>query len=288
MGGKASYDFQGKNHWRRWWANRIAQSCGTARYILRNKRILFLSGQEGGEGELLIEKGFSKENLVACDIDAKNTKRMREQGFPAITGDLCTAISTWQPDLPLHGVCADFCCSLNQSAQDFIYALMSSGALHPGLCVGINLMRGRDAISNQVRNDLGEMFFGRPRWGPLRPIRDELDRHRAWMWWLMLLSQFTPNVADRGGVVVLSNELAPLLEYAIVSMNPSFTTYKSGSLSMDSVVFTWPDQLKASRTVDADDQWVQLRGRRSIHGKRLGITRRKIAAMRAVTTMQCK
>lgn len=298
MGGKASYDFQEKNHWRRWWVNRIADKCGGNRSELRSKVALFLCGQEGGEGEQLVEKGFSRNNVFAIDIDSGNTKKARQQGFPAITGDFCTAVKAWPHDQRLDAICADFCCPFNPSSFDLAIAILHSPITRPGLCIAINLMRGRDPEFGYFRNFLSQMYVGEAAdWITEGLGIDSISKHRGFAWYAYLMAHFTQHymqiTGDSDGVIegFDSEQISFVLARSLMVCEPKFYTYKSGNLCMDSVVFTWPF-VNTRRPEEMHnyhiDEFCNLRNKRTIHQKRLRVNRRKIAAMRAVTTMQCK
>lgn len=290
MGGKASYDFEQKNNWRRWWANQYADRLGRSRSALRGASLLWLCGPEGSDGDALCERGFSPQNLWAFDIDAENTSRMKDRGYKTITGDLCTGLISWMPDIPLHGIAADMCHPLNLSAWDLLMAITLSPACRLGFVVGVNMMRGRDAVTNSFRNKTAASMASGKAVGVIAAqngmTRADVLLHRGVYLYFNAMSKAVSVTEDMGWSVDKT-------AWDGLIGNPRFYSYKSGNFEMDSVVFTWPcptpiDKGHGAEQLPKDtvDMWIKRRSARTIHGKKLKLTRRKIAAMRAVTRMQ--
>jgi hypothetical protein len=114
--------------------------------------VLYLADKNDLDRSVALSKGFKNENLIAVNWNEEICRSIRASGNPAICGDLSAIVYAWDYTIhpPLGVIVADLMCGLNARAMEFLGACLSlSLPLWP--CISVNLLRGRDAESNQHR-----------------------------------------------------------------------------------------------------------------------------------------
>jgi hypothetical protein len=232
--GLKNYKFGRKNNWRRWQWNRVEE---LLEKHPRDAIALYLSGPDDVDRLIAKQKGFSDQNLIAVDANETNIQKIRRNGYCGIDLKLHEAIGFWkEPQVDV--IIADYCSGLT---FDVTWALMSALIFSPGLshpCIlSINLMRGRDAFSNELR-------------GP------GITKHRGKLFLAYFLGFYESARSVIGNGLPASEyinigyriaevgqeERARILDritIAALIASESFWSYKSsaGSIYMDSVVF---------------------------------------------------
>jgi hypothetical protein len=146
-----TYSFPQKDHWRNRIWNIIAKRINVHP---RDAVILYLAAQEDLDRFTALRKGFKTENLIAVDRDPVVVNAIRNAGHLAICGDILDVIESWPDRVPVAAVIADFTCGLEMRlAMEFDLAARRK-VMKDTLFV-VNLMRGRDASSNWIRECLG-------------------------------------------------------------------------------------------------------------------------------------
>ena len=92
------------------------------------------------------------QNLVAIDVVMDNVVRVREEGSPALKGDMIDLLWSWPEDRPVCAVLMDFC-SGTEWGNGGAYDAFETKPLR-NAAVMVNFMRGRDRWSNEIRENL--------------------------------------------------------------------------------------------------------------------------------------
>ena len=149
-----AYDFGTKKHWRRWAWNRLAE-----RLSVRpsEARVVYLATADDFDRMVALSKGFRSQNLIACTTDKAAVKAIRKAGGWAINHLLEPVVMGWPSDWPLDGIIGDFCSGLSMDALGFGDAVLFTKGIREvdGLgrvAIVANMLRGRDAISNPIRD----------------------------------------------------------------------------------------------------------------------------------------
>ena len=151
-GSVMDYDFKQKRHWRRTVHNRIVELLEYQKIKPAEAVVLYLAGAQNFDGELFVEHGFLRRNLIAIEKDRKIARGLRADSVLTIHGDLGEIVANFT-GLRIDVVFADFCCGLDKPA----FSLLSHLAANPFFVRAINvfnLMRGRDAAANAIREQL--------------------------------------------------------------------------------------------------------------------------------------
>ena len=292
--GLDSYVNEQKKAWRGWQANQIVMRLpefygnlcvsngrwelrqaipkkGTAalKAVTCHKTVLYLCGPEDLDRPVLLSRGFDARNLIAVDINQAAIANARQQGAIGISESLSRVLNGWNDDA-VDVVIADLCCGFTSTLKEIWSALHNSRAIKPGTVLSFNLQRGRDMSAGAV---LGTQ--------ECQPLYD-LCLHRGQRLWWLAYWEFGGAVGDemkQGGwskeeaEAWLTNNRA-LSVAAAFSNNtrPAYNSYRSKSVTMDSIVFRWP-------WGQTDDNCLA-----SVPVK----TRRKLAALKAVRTMKLR
>jgi len=164
MQGLADYRNNTKETWRNWAWNRAIElqpelrdrrrrTPANIRRVLANKTAIYLVGPEDLDRQVAIAKGFRNENLIAIDVEKENIARVRKAGGIGVCCDIADAILAWQQE-QIDIVMADFCGGISTNLWRLLHSMIISQNVggHSVLCV--NMLRGRDGQSNQLREDL--------------------------------------------------------------------------------------------------------------------------------------
>lgn len=149
--GLDNYKFPKKNHWRRWQWNRITERVKIHKPISQSIGI-YLTGPDDHDRNVALSKGFKNQNLIGVDLDAHNIATVKENPHvPAISMNLCDLLRQWVTP-KIDFIVGDFCCGLTKFIViDLISTLVHNTSLSVPCIISINLMRGRDAFANPVR-----------------------------------------------------------------------------------------------------------------------------------------
>lgn len=143
------YKFGNKNNWRRWAWNRVMERLQVPN---EDATVLYLAGRDNLDGEICLSHGFRQENMLAVEAESESLSELRQNGVLAIDGDLFDVCRSWRSDGNVHVVWADLCGGLSRRVLD--ECMKISLLRHLGDTVFMfNMLRGRDASSNEVRHD---------------------------------------------------------------------------------------------------------------------------------------
>lgn len=277
-----NYKFGSKNNWRRWEWNRIDELLPVPR---KEATVLYLPGEQDLDRVEAVRRGFSDNLLFAVDRDGQVIDSLRDRQVSALRGNIIDVLYAWKGTIDV--VVADFMGGLSDRTLDFIVALQESESIEPHhTVIAVNMMRGRDASGAIAMDLLRENNETGRRLGL---PHTEGDKHRGRALY-GLISGWWAGYADKvcGPVVLYSvgNKHIPIVKHRETIMHPVFhdfrlrspgnplhASYKSGRLSMDSLVFRWPGLPPGIDPLN----WPQLRVRKM---------KRQIAAVRAVRTMR--
>jgi hypothetical protein len=250
MKGLEAYKAGQKKNWRGWLWNRATERLTTP---VENAVVLYLAGPEDHDRQKAIARGYRNENVIAVDIDADNIERVRRAGGIGICANLTSVLLAWPEDWPIHAILGDFCGGLAGPAADFAMALWACEGMRPGTVVAVNLQRGRDAVSNEVRSLLSRIGYG---------------KHRGKAFMGMMLGYI--RVFEKNGAITRQQRE---LGERFIEHKAAYNSYTStGRTWFDTVVFKWPGVLGKGCGVDDDELDAEVA--------------RKVAALRAVRTMK--
>lgn len=260
------YKFGQKNNWRRWAWNRI---CDRLEHSKRESVVVYLAGMEDLDRKVAVDKGFKPSNLIAIDKKKEVVEHLKEKGALALNGSLVDALKCFRKtSTRVDVLIGDFCCGLTSEIREFANFLNSNfvgDAFRENAVIALNFMRGREAeeagILQVVREheehkDLkhrGEIFLRYfVRFAALANYiilwnhlgRDDGALRECWN------SRMDAKVDDVDEITLKMEELH------YFKSEPEFFSYKSGRLTMDSVVFKFYPQLTLLRSKDFDSKFV--------------------------------
>lgn len=213
-----------KKHWVRWGWNRVVDRAGV---LIKAWPTLYLAGPQDNDRAIAIAKGVPPTNLIAIDRYSPNVGRVRRAGGVAICADAIDVLWAWPAHRPVAAIALDFCCGLERDlARELVFVLCREPFANA--VVWLNLLRGRDASTNFLRDDVEQIF-------------DRRVKHRgALFFYLMVL--FAGHALNERGQ--LKPEITPdVIERAVArKRRPQFNSYKSrgddGGVNVyDSIVF---------------------------------------------------
>lgn len=309
MKGATEYIDASKDTWRGWKWNAIARAClswndrlsqNEQAKRLSKKTVLYLVGPEDHDRRKALVKGFASHNLIAIDLVQDRVDEVRRQGGLAIRGSLQTILMNWPHDWLIDVVDADLCSGLVNDVGEIPNCLFLSRAIHAETVISLNLMRGRDAHSNVIRDGMRSFIE------PLMPdgytkTHHDVVKHRGSNWLFQLaqhwrqvrdLAEGLPEQMDelgRRGVFLNPIEVSELFE----SWRPQVSSYRSKTSGQvfDSVVHRWAFQMMDQEGIHKS---VWTDHREAVKDKLsdkcsgdLGLKER-IAALRAVRTTKVR
>lgn len=313
MNGSAKdYAFGQKNNWRRTvWNDVLSRTRG----LEKTHPVLYMPGPDDIDRDVAACKGVPSRNLIAIDRSFSNVANVRRTKNPAVCADVFRVLSAWPVDRPVCAIMLDLCCGMTMYLAKELQALLLRQPFW-GAAVMVNMMRGRDAETNEIRAVLS-------RCGALRMAADMVgqgylsDKHRglcltvwngskAWASCVRVNAGDWEAAADQifcsdedvwrlldgrhfkiAGCEFISRSEEvrdKLHELAAAKMavreKPRYYTYRSGVLVFDSVVLsnTKVGGLLPREYVDNLDERLQL--------QKDGRTSRKVSAMLAVRTQR--
>lgn len=223
-GSTKDYDFGQKNHWRRsLWNSILSRTEGSHKHL----PVLYLCGPQDLDRQIATSKGVPHQNLIAVDKRKMNSDRVRSEGHPAINADIAKLLQSWPATQPISAAVLDLCGGLTNIVCDLASAHFRS--VFSGSVVAINLLRGRDAASNDWRDRVAEIAHEEG-----IPVEHKNRSRMALMLYATHVGQcmLGRNLSDmpRPQHEFLANLISHL-------MQPQFFVYRSGTLVFDSVVF---------------------------------------------------
>jgi hypothetical protein len=283
MIGLDNYESSTKDTWRGWQWNRIVErllgfrNLGPAgkRMLLRNKTVLYLVGPHDKDRSKALKHGFDNHNLIAVDIAQARVNLVRKAGGLAIKGSLHQILAHWPEDWPIDAVIADFCGGMTRSAGLLHSALVACKGARNGTVVSINLMRGRDAFSNELRSEIANSKSIYP---PGTEHERDVDLlHRGRQWFISAIAKWQRYLGrdrcldwyDQNGDMLAECE----------------NSYRSESGHVfDSFIFRWPVLVTYKRDKATAGEW--LHDRVSHLASTPKHIAARIAALRAIRTMK--
>lgn len=263
--GLIAYDAKAKRDWRGWQWNRIAERLAVP---VENATVLYLCGPDDIDREKAVARGFRNENLIAIDIVRANIVRARNAGGFGIAHDFLDVLWAWPDEWPIDVIVADWCSGFTGGALTFLQALFFSPA-SANAVVAVNLMRGRDASSNELRAHATAMLRAMPQIPRsfFSGVND-IAKHRG----LHFAVWATNAWHSRCGSKMLGLEESARLTNAYLASAAFMSYTSSGRTGFDTAVFNWPG--------------VHARFRQKTLDIGPSTARRKIAALRAIRTMR--
>lgn len=266
-----NYKFGTKNNWRRAVWNEIDKRLRETGRRPKDAIVLYLAGEQDLDRKVMLEHGFRPDNLLIIERDKDVAKKLRKEGKIVICADIRNALLAWGDNHPrVQILYADYCCGLEPKTLIIEKALIGKPSFNTSIAM-INFLRGRDASSNDLRAAMG-------RWSrSWLGAGEELDKkHRGEQYvFSNAMKNFTliklgANPAFKTSPHYDENyflgpknqdEFFDFLEIYGAYKRKLFS-YKSGHLTMDSVVFqspgvghvVWPDRpeiKKARRQIAA-------------------------------------
>jgi|3_EtaG_2_1085321.scaffolds.fasta_scaffold02708_6 hypothetical protein len=269
----SGYKFGRKNNWRRWSWNAIKERLPVSPI---NAVGLYLAGSDDLDRPVAISKGFKEENLIAVDVNALAVTKLRKQKRIALNLEISHVIGNWR-NPKLSFVSADLCSGLTAHSENLLKSFLYSTGVEDHCVIALNMLRGRDDTDwlKYYKNKLStcdrNSFFEASRDLVPNPF-GQIELHRGVAVVLTLMDVFM-NLAKKTSL--LSEDKSTSIRQMsgiLIKMNPTFNSYKSKKLTMDSVVFVWP----------LHGPWLDYKPKT----QKDTAAKRQIAAMKAIRTMR--
>lgn len=278
-GAVKDYKYGPKNNWRRTvWNDVLRRTHG----LHKHYPVLYLAGPQDLDREVAIAKGVPRENLIAIDKHRPNVDAVRASGNLAIQADAYAVLRSWPMTRPVAAVLLDFCCGFDVKAMGVDATSVLMRMPFRGAPVMLNLMRGRDQVSNEFRKYLGmegwflKMLLGHPSVTFIGNLsRDEKSRAVSYTG----LQALTISIKTLEAFGVPETKWMGLMSQAIngllALMKPTYVSYHSGAVVFDSLVYNpfHLGNLSSSEELEID----------KLSGKCTAVSRR-IAATLAIRT----
>lgn len=145
-----NYDFSQKRHWRRSLWNCIGDRVQTAK---RDAIVLYLAGGLDQDRPVALAKGFRSENLIAIEHDEETAQQLRQRGTLTLLGDAFAHALAWNPKRHIDVCVLDLCGGLTQRTAESIETMLALPHFANAV-IAVNMLRGRDAAGNELRNAL--------------------------------------------------------------------------------------------------------------------------------------
>jgi hypothetical protein len=298
MIGAGEYIDSRKDTWRGWKWNSIAKAAcnfnprlppSEVSRRLGDKTVLYLVGPEDHDRRKALAKGFANHNLIAVDVVQERIDEVRRAGGLGICAPLQQVILHWPHDWPIDVIDADLCHGFVSDVRALQFCMCYTPAVHTNSVVSLNLMRGRDQHSNEIRTlcKIAAEFIPKG-----AEHEHDIVKHRGSNW-LMNLTFFIHRMKGYGkypkGYIGIEPET---VRECFQAWKPAVNSYQSKTSSQyfDSVVHRWafhidglsPDHpLWASLKDGCDDLMSPACANNE------GV-RERIAALRAVRTKKVK
>lgn len=237
-GSTHEYKFGQKNNWRRWqWNDVLRRTAGREKY----EPILYLAGPNDLDRAVAISKGVPSLNLIAIDKKRTTIQSIRDEGNTAICGDVIDVLTTWPKTTPVCAIVLDFCRGFQKI--DDLKRLANLTVAHPPLkkaVVAINMQRGKDAESNDLRAMIGQFIS--------RQMPGVDPKHRGMIfavWYALFNITRCAALVDgfKGTAQWTPEQTVAAWQCLFQQFEPKMFTYRSGGLFLDSVVMTSAGEL---------------------------------------------
>ena len=295
-GAKRSYQNGTKACWRGWVWTQIERRLRLSGVNIKQATAAYLAGPENNDRLHAISKGFKEQNLIAVDINQENVKRIRREGVLAVQeyiGRLCVVA-----DKPIDAVIVDYCGGVTESARAEMLLLLSSKSIHQNTVIVWNFLRGRDGgvsgvFSAETRQSISEQakcsewcWDKRKRRYIDSGVLKTVGKHRGkllfylWYIWGAMISirckrQCSSDDAFDVMKAYTRSHDTWMMDTIWNACQPSFCSYKSGTLFYDSVA------MYAGRMWHLECPPDEMQ-------KEFGDAKRKWTALKAVVTMRTK
>lgn len=245
------YLYGNKNKWRK----EVIKTALDMLPIPRSEAIcLYLAGVQDLERKNLVDwKGLKPANLIAIERNERVVKALRSQGVNVIHGSVNPIIYLWETP-PISLLFLDFCSGFTKEAGFLMGSLMYSAGLSPkGTVIVLNMLRGRDAISNKRRNKTTEFLKNRQHSGFCGKVPENIDieKHRGLLWLEDMSSlaydfieprvEFAKNKLKKSPYSTVRDVMSLLNPVCVFESfrNPIFMSYKSnaGNQHFDTVIW---------------------------------------------------
>jgi len=281
MGGLNNYKFGQKNNWRRTIWNEISRRVGDTKDAI----VLYLAGEQDLDRKVAIEKGFKSDNLIVVENDKVIVKKLRGQGKIVIHADMNDVLFGWNDKGPIVDVIyGDFCSGFEPRTSE-VHDVVSQKIPFMDSVVMMNFQRGRDPRSNNARSLCDEISL------------PEFHKHRGYQF-LMTNCIELLNIAKFGTLFVYGKEGRPspgskirikepsamdriILERIFNTHGPILYSYKSGVLTMDSIIFQ--SHMRNSKTITRK---MIAAAMPKCEGDKIDRAKKQVAAALAIRTMK--
>lgn len=222
-GAVMNYDFGPKRNWRRWVWNRIAERTSVRDASL----ILYLPGEQDFDRNIALSKGFRSSSLIGVERSDDTRKSLRSGGTLTIDGDIFASVDAISRKRRVDVAVMDLCCGLRAKHADCILNWLLTRETLKGCVFAVNMMRGRDADSNELRQRLLDVAPG-----------EGSTKHRGE---LLALAMLLAISNDEQSKLATDREWIGRCMVVGAAMRSAFFSYKSESGQVfDSCVFVNP------------------------------------------------
>ena len=222
---------------------RVRQHMGPAarRHLASQAVVLYLVGPDDFDRQRALKHGFQNHNLIAVDIEKERIEKVRQDGGVGVCGNLSDILAMWPSDLPVSVVLADFQCGLNNSMFHFHDALFKTAGLASGSVISVNILRGRDEVSNDFRSAAADVTKLVASYGVGSSKSNEKHRGVFFMTKLTWTIGLALHQAIKDAGLSHDTSLRRHVERHILKLigTPSYYCYESSGQFFDSVSFNW-------------------------------------------------
>jgi hypothetical protein len=314
-GAKKDYNFKTKNDWRGWVWNRAVEILAKKKIAPRDAIVVGLFGSDALDIEWAVKRGFQLKNLFSVERDAKAAKAQRQLGVNTIIGELEEVLWHWRKEPKINFVLADMCAGMIYAVwRRLTDALISS--THIDGCIAINLLRGRERSATVEHMRADAAAFSSCLESKSEHHKNyryfsggaDISKHRGFWFAKNAVLRFS-NVVYEGKLKFLERlnydpipsfgsedfelNVGTTAHFVFDKMRPAYFTYRSGSLSFDSVVLEWPITLYDGRLPKSEEHTMAVQHDAEavfdntdfeLHKSAIS----KIAAAKALRTMRLK
>jgi|GEM_PF-6290577 len=266
-GDSFDYAYGQKKVWRKWCWNRVCEKLGPHR---KDKTVLYLAGSGDYDRREALQRGFKNNNLIAIDLSNKNISHVRRSGGLGVQEDLYNVLMVWPHDWRIDVLIADFCQGLSDCSAQLIHGIFNCPAIDNKTILWINMMRGRDAKSNEDRKKWAEILL-RWSWSMTGNVK-----HRGELWFWIMYGEATRRLAEQWGQEKAEKYVHKYTNALVNHCQPQFTSYRSESNQFfDTIIYRNPFRLDTSTGNHHEYK----------RYKELIAAKHKISALRAIRTM---
>jgi hypothetical protein len=192
--------------------------------------VLYLAGAADLDREIAIRHGFKNLNLIAVESDKLVISSLRKKGVLVVDGKIQEVIQSWRPSRYVDLLVCDFCSGWEPVVIDTLLSNMMANPSFFRSVIVINVMRGRDARSNERRQEILSRLS--------HSEKEIVGKHRG----RLIAEDFIKEVAETLNEDCDDNTLPPEARYDRLSllkmMSPRYFSYRSETGQVfDSVVF---------------------------------------------------